>query len=109
MTPLEGSIKKWEDIVVGTGEDEGTDNCPLCEEYAYELDKTEEGYCQGCPVSEKTGVTFCGQSPYAVWDDHLKNDHKQIIPFSKVKGCPTCTTLAQAELDFLKSLRPKGE
>ena len=101
MTPLEGSIKKWEDIVEGSGEDESTENCPLCEEYI-DLDLK----CEGCPVSNYTGYTFCGESPYAAWDTHLTEFHGKVLPFGKVKGCKTCDDLAQAELDFLKSLRP---
>ena len=30
---LEGSIKKWEDIVAGKRGDRGSRNCPLCREF----------------------------------------------------------------------------
>ena len=30
LKALKGSIKKWESIVKGTGEEHGSKNCPLC-------------------------------------------------------------------------------
>jgi hypothetical protein len=54
---LLGSIKKWEKIVLGTGADNGEQNCPLCKLYINHA-------CQGCPVAEKTGDVFCDGSPY---------------------------------------------
>ena len=106
LTPLEGSIKKWEDIVKGSGEDDGVDNCPLCDEYL----GMWPDVCKKCPVNLKTSSGLCANTPYYIWDQHHKHDHDNIhVPYRKVKSCPTCDTLAQAELDFLKSLRPKGE
>ena len=65
MTPiakkaLEGSIEKWQLIVVGTGSDKGVDNCPLCKEFFHPD-------CGGCPVSERTGQMCCDGSPYETW------------------------------------------
>jgi hypothetical protein len=34
LEALKGSIRKWEAIVDGTGEDDGADNCPLCHMFA---------------------------------------------------------------------------
>jgi len=62
MTPtalkaLKGSIKKWEEIVAGTGEDHGDDNCPLCIKYF------KKG-CAGCPVAVAVEDTCCNGTPY---------------------------------------------
>ena len=84
---LELSIEKWQDIVDGKGEDEGTANCALCYLYASEL-------CEDCPVSEKTeGYIDCIGTPY---DD-----------YSEVRNAPEQIRKQQAikELEFLKSLR----
>lgn len=86
---LEGSIAKWEAIVAGTGEDEGSENCPLCHKF-------HRGghlhYCRGCPVREVTGRTLCDGTPYI---DYAQDDEDGGI------------AAAKAELEFLKSLRPK--
>ena len=92
-TALEGSIAKWEAIVAGTGTDEGIDNCPLCQVFFYEQDASGE-LCEGCPVKEKTGQTGCEGSPYEDWRE---------IPY--IYG-DEAKRLAQAELDFLRSLLP---
>jgi hypothetical protein len=78
---LEGSIKKWQMIVDGTGEDHGSKNCPLCAMFL------GTGSCRGCPIFEKTKLSLCWNTPYV----------KYTIGDNKA---------AQAELDFLISLRP---
>lgn len=97
---LEGSIEKWEAIVAGTGEDHGTDNCDLCAGF-HDLD------CDGCPVAAKTGLKGCRRTPYTLWDTHMRVAHED--GNRKVAGCAECDRLAQAELDFLRSLLPDAE
>lgn len=92
-TALEGSIAKWEAIVAGTGTDEGIENCPLCKVFYFERDATGE-LCAGCPVKEETGQAGCEGSPYDEWRDIFDEDDGDI------------KRLAQAELDFLRSLLP---
>lgn len=87
LKALRGSIQKWEKIVEGTGVDQGVYNCPLCQLF-YRLD------CKGCPVFERTGYPFCDKTPYREWEDDCTPELKK---------------LAQAEVDFLKSLLPKEE
>ena len=89
-TALEGSIAKWEAIVAGTGTDEGVANCPLCKVFFHERHAPGE-LCAGCPVKEETGWPCCEGSPYDEWCDEGGDDNKRI---------------AQAELDFLRSLLP---
>lgn len=55
---LRGSIKKWERIVLGTGEDLGSYNCPLCAMFV-----EKNSTCGGCPV-EQAGHDNCARSPY---------------------------------------------
>jgi len=97
---LEGSIDKWQKIVDGTGEDLGVDNCPLCQMFKTQ----EEDSCEGCPVMEMTGEPNCRLSPYVSWST--------IVGYGSIKDFNNpslAMRLAQAELDFLISLRPKDE
>ena len=95
---LEGSIKKWQGIVDGTVLNAGSTNCPLCVMFLNMND------CSGCPVYEKTGKNSCHGSPY-----HRFVDHSASYPGEDDKGFDAwqteSTRLAQAELDFLISLR----
>ena len=78
---VEGSIKKWQNIVDGTGVDEQAKNCPLC------LMLADGTNCQG--------------TPYIDWGDHqLQHGHINAV----MKGCPICLELAKAELEFLRGL-----
>jgi hypothetical protein len=96
LEALKGSIKKWEGIVKGEIMDNGIDNCPLCELYfgGYE--------CQPCPVYLKTKRIDCDETPYMDWVAFW--DGKSV---DKTANCPESRRLAQAEVDFLKSLLPK--
>jgi hypothetical protein len=105
LDALIGSIRKWEAIVRGTGEDDGGKNCQLCRKF---YDTSEAGPCIGCPVREKTGFYGCVNTPYEDWVAHQGEAHaKDAFPHYVVQGCDECKRLATAELDFLKSLVPK--
>jgi hypothetical protein len=86
LTALKGSIAKWEGIVAGTVDDDGPNNCPLCQEFYI-------ANCNGCPVKEETGMTGCGGTPYDYFDDP-KYD-RDIV--------------AMDELNFLRSLLPVSD
>lgn len=98
LRALKGSIKKWEKIATGKGIDQGSRDCPLCQLPNNNCDSV-------CPVNG------CMDSPWYDWQQHqtwfhgVKEDRKTHRVF---KGCPDCKPLAQAELDFLKSLLPKA-
>lgn len=99
---LEGSIKKWEEIVAGTGVDECFENCPLCAlENSRCTDDDED--CNGCVVKNRTGKSQCDGTPWEEWNEHQHTHLGNVWPY-RVK-CDECARLAQAELDFLKSLR----
>ncbi len=110
LTALEGSIAKWEAIVNGTGVDGGTDNCPLCKEFYNEADEDDEytQCCKNCPVSIAVeGQDSCCGTPYEKWGEyhilHNRNLYTQRVVFDEKSK-----QLAQAEVDFLKSLLPAG-
>ena len=94
LEALKGSIAKWEAIVAGTGEDHGIDNCHLCKKFYY-YD------CEDCPVAIASGASRCCGTPYEDWDEIVDSRY---FP-RKVRG-PSSKAVAQAELDFLKSLLP---
>lgn len=94
LAALYGSIGKWEAIVEGSGKDFGSDNCPLCAMFM-----ENEDACSGCPVSGKTKRRYCGGTPYDQWS---AIGHQKAMTLETIK-------IAQAELDFLKSLLPKEE
>lgn len=97
LTALRGSIKKWEEIVAGTGVDLGMDNCALCQMFC-----SDESVCAGCPVAEKTGATGCLDSPYEAWMQGT-GPLRGFVTDERTKA------LAQAELDFLRSLLPESD
>jgi len=97
---LKESIKKWVDIIQGSGCDHGADNCALCKEYRIEkyIDERYTADCTNCPVKQTTGYNFCKETPYIVWISlsciHNSNGAKNLILYNA----------AVNEFDFLKSL-----
>jgi hypothetical protein len=99
LAALRGSIEKWRKIVEGTGVDQANENCPLCEMF---LDVPSMPVCRGCPVSAKSGLAGCADTPHTSWSAahagsypyRVENEHQR--------------ELAQNELDFLISLLPEG-
>ena len=98
MTPLEGSILKWEKICKDRRSvDNSSSNCPLCIKY---------DDCKECPVHIYSGNS-CSNTPYNPWSSHQKRYHRQVFPpYRRQKGCKICDELAQKELDFLRNLKP---
>jgi len=66
--PLDLTIEKWERIAAGTGKNREYSNCALCEVYS-KRGTTPQGYraCKGCPVSKKTGMGNCLNTPYCLY------------------------------------------
>lgn len=88
LEALQGSIAKWEGIVAGTVEDEGVDNCPLCQRFHTCFRNIPGECCEGCPVDEASNNRGCVFTPY---------DEYSVEPTKEN---------AEAELAFLKSLLP---
>lgn len=110
LTALQGSIKKWEAIVAGTGYDDGADNCSLCilfiDNGAPEPEWAQDG-CLGCPVALAVGTNGCSKTPYTKWSGYQSgngrfNGNTRIVFDERSKE------LAQSELDFLRSLLPSA-
>lgn len=97
MQALEKSIAHWEANARATTLGDiklGTDHCALCHAY-YSND------CQGCPVNARTGQAYCVGSPYNAV--HHAAERFEDNPTPETWGA--YRRAAQAELDFLKSLR----
>jgi len=99
LNNINGSIKKWEAIVDGTGHDLQGENCPLCAEFGG-LTR-----CHGCPIKEKTSHKQCRTTPYADFIYHWSDAHKDYCNGPRRVVCRTCQSHAQAEVDFLVALR----
>lgn len=109
LKALRGSIEKWEGIVAGTAKNDGYHNCPLCHLFH---PKYEGGFnCGPCPVAQKAGADFCERTPYARYEK-IESDLRGLSPEDEehaleIEHLTTALkAVAQAELDFLKSLLP---
>jgi hypothetical protein len=100
LKALRGSIKKWEAIVAGTGEDKGADSCPLCNEFI----ATQQGFCAGCPVRSATGKPGCLDTPYMSWYE-AHGEKNRLIGSKRIHDDDTAIA-AVLELEFLRSLLP---
>ena len=99
LAALNGSIRKWEKIVAGTGVDKGWANCPLCKLFI-------EDNCIECPVMEKSGQPFCKNTPHEKWVElfdyyERRKDGRADTTARK--------TAARKEFAFLKRLLPKAK
>ena len=99
---LEGSIRKWQKIVKGTGVDQGETNCPLCK-----LFNKRPLWCRGCPVMEKTSVAGCLGTSYHdfLGAATIRTDKDNFS--QRAAETPRAKRHAQRMLDFLKGLRVK--
>lgn len=108
LAALQGSIKKWEGVVNGTIQDLGCNNCALCIRFSSGVCQTGEepeevDDAETCPVKLHTGLESCAGTPYVQWAH-------QVIPYGgREAHNEEDKNLAQAEVDFLKSLLPEGE
>ena len=100
LKALNGSIKKWEAIVAGTGRDLGSHNCPLCEKFMFKSGEEFEYGCYGCPVSQKTGLGGCDGTPYTRWIHVTFGRDKKAVTKEQKDA-------AKKMLMFLKRLVPK--
>ena len=99
---LEASIKHWEQNVAAGhpgAAKVGPGNCALCEAF-------HEAHCDMCPVRLETGAAYCHRTPYS-------RTAEAIVRWRWAMGDPLAREAwrkaAQAELDFLISLRPEVE
>ena len=101
-TALEESIEKWRAIVDGHGVDSSS-NCALCHRFCRYPGKRCELGDEPCPVFKAKGIIRCVGTPFEDWEDYqVEHD----APFPRKIFDDKSRQLAQAELDFLKSLLP---
>ena len=101
LKALKGSIKKWENIVLGKGQNLGADNCPLCKVFL-----TRNRPCVGCPVRTKTGKVGCGGTPYEDFIRHPTIGY-QLLTTTNIDDYPGALRHARRMYDFLVDLLPK--
>jgi len=81
----------------------GRSGCPLCTEFYPPFPAKP---CVGCPVSRKTGYDGCYGTPYQearyAWDQVLASRGDKL-------DMDNWKARAQEEINFLRSLLPKGE
>ena len=93
---LEASIAHWQEVVRNPYEtDVGVSECALCRKFNHTWARWDD-CCAGCPVRDRTGKSSCYGTPLYAF---LKERKVGAWPNEQAK-------LAQAELDFLISLRP---
>lgn len=106
MQALEESILHWEENLQVAKErrfgdmEWGCGSCALCDQFMAEA-------CQGCPVMLASGFSMCRETPYYQASIQMGG-----YAFSNRREIPDdisdLTDAIQAELDFLKSLRDRG-
>ena len=105
LEALRKSIEKWRKIVDGTGQDDGAENCALCQMFMTQVNASPKDSCVGCPVKEKTGTGGCVGTPYMNWclvADVPSSPYKK---FPKLAVADYQIEAARDELNFLISLR----
>jgi hypothetical protein len=112
LKALRGSIAKWEKIVLGTGYDAGSDNCPLCQ--IFNRDEMEgKDCCIGCPVMKKTRKRWCEGTPYHAFADMVGKTSPTTISTGTLAWHYRAVTSEQIRaaakmLIFLQSLLPNS-
>lgn len=95
---IEGSVRKWLDMVYKGGVDRGSFNCPLC------LLFYSKG-CAGCPISQRADARCCENTPYLKWTKHQDISHAGLLPFKVY--CPECAKLALDFANWIGALLPE--
>ncbi len=107
---LDECIDKWKDIVAGTVASRGPLNCVLCDAFRKTTGLLQPVKCDGCPVKARTGKDGCAGSPYPAFLKYMEGCGEDKVWPDDLAGYPLVADdesreLAQAELDFLISLR----
>lgn len=96
LDALKKSIAHWERLRDGSPNDRPTcSQCALCKLFI------KDG-CIECPVFHKTGNKGCSGTPY--WEAWRSYNHLMNMDGTRI--AKSWMTLAQEEVDFLKSLLP---
>lgn len=95
---IDESIKRWELIKRKKLVDKSIEEDPLCREFY-----TDDAGCPGCPVSEKTGESYCDKTPVHEWNAHQDAAHEDKFPFEN--RCLRCSAILERVIQFLKDVR----
>lgn len=113
LRALKASIAHWEEnLKASTPETANTsmEGCALCGLFVSDSESRAPQDCEGCPVYNKTKQRYCKNSPYEAahyihvkWTEECDDENTAKILHSIWRLC------AKEELEFLKSLLPKGK
>lgn len=113
LEALLGSIMHWEDNAVAvspSGASISSQDCDLCYIYIFTN-------CVGCPIADKTGFTYCRDTPYKDASIAINEWEKTVFDLVVKKGIVLTAEqiaalgedfrkAAKAEVEFLKGLLP---
>ena len=103
LRALEKSIEHWKRLATGNaGEHESIfgSSCALCSLFVdCYTDKGDN--CSGCPVSKRTGLSMCNDTPWSAVRNAFDPTH-EFSMFTK-----EFQDAAKVQLKFLRSLRPR--
>ncbi len=99
MSALNGSILKWEKIFRGLDQDNGTENCPLCQLF-YGND------CLNCPIANDTGAQYCEETPHTDYALTVHEEYEYGQSYTVI-NYPELKPLAFKELRYLIRLKRK--
>jgi len=101
LTALKESIAHWEENAADPENALiGVSSCPLCRKFHKNYRNDGKPSCTGCPVFLHTGKSYCRSTPY-----HSLDRLAEFLP----ETVENDRILCQREVNFLKSLLPKGE
>lgn len=108
LSALRKSIQHWEEVMENPGGASiGADSCALCLQFnpyitnrdlvaaVEDRNSGANENCQRCPIAQKTGQAFCGDTPYYTY-----------VGKRWTATVEELRAAAQSEVDFLKSLLP---
>ena len=101
LAALKKSIAHWERLASGhrkRGEWIGPHQCALCKLFIADE-------CEGCPVAEETGYSYCDGTPYEIVQTYV--DARFLVDRESILNSQEFKSAARKELRFLKSLLPK--
>lgn len=106
LAALDASIKHWEEnVALPMAETSvAAEKCALCELF---FQRGMDDTCQGCPIFEASGSTYCEDTPYheaAEWRYLWRHDPRA----NNATREKRFREAALAELSFLKAIRPIG-
>lgn len=103
LTALKESIAHWKRMRDNPdcGETPGWTDCAFCSLFAHGPEKKK--WCEDCPIREATDLPACGGTPYCKAESAFRRLQDGVGTLQDWQEA------AQAEIDFLEGLLPKGD